>query len=248
MRKQATGYRLQAAGLLLLMLLAAPAVAGLPAAQAHPAGEAKSPQAGKEKEAPGKEAAGKETGRETAGKEAAGKEAHEGKAEKEENPREMIWKIVNFLLFFGGLGYFLRKPAGDFFAGRTRSIQQGMAEAREAREKAEKRLGEIEQRLGRLGDEISALRAEAAREGAAQDERMRKAAQEEAAKILAAAESEIDTLARAARLDLKSYTAQLAVQLAEERIRGEMNPEAQGRLLRSYVADLNSPGKSGGGN
>ncbi len=147
-------------------------------------------------------------------------------------------QVLNFVVLFGVLGYLLRKPAREFFAGRTRAIQQSVAEARAAREQAEKRLAEVEERLKRLGEEIGALEDEARREAAAERDRLRAAAQVEAGKILAAAESEITNLTRVARRELKSYAARLAVELAEERLRREMNPDTQDRLLRAYAEDL----------
>ena len=173
----------------------------------------------------------------------------------EEHQAEEPWwslpaKFFNFIVLFGLLGYLLRKPAAEFFAARTRAIQQGMVEARQAREEADRRLAEIEQRLARLGEEIEALRAEAGREAEVQRESLRAAAGAEAQKILAAAEADIVTLARAARLELKAFTAQLAVELAEERIRSQMNADVQGRLLRAYSEDLAriSSGDHEGGN
>ncbi len=52
-------------------------------------------------------------------------------------------------------------------------------------------------------------------------------------------------MARAVQLELKVYTAQLAVELAKERIKKEMTPETQDRLLRHFVADLGHGGKGG---
>ena len=174
------------------------------------------------------------------------KEAIE-KQEKQES-KDLIYKLVNFAILFGLLGYFLRKPAADFFASRTAAIQKGMADAKIAREAADKRLAEIEARLARLGDDIGGLRADAAKEDAVQAERMRLATDAEGAKILAAAESEIDTMTRAARLDLKAYAAKLAVDLAEERIKGQMNAGAQEHLLQAYVKDLIGKDLGGGKN
>ncbi len=168
-------------------------------------------------------------------------EEKEKAAEKPEESNEIVWKIANFVILFGLIGYFIRKPASDFFTARTAAIQKDMAEAREARQKAEQKLAEMEQKLARLGEEIAALRAQAAREDSVQQERLRQEAEAEAAKILAGAEAEISTMARSARLDLKAFAAKLAVDLAEERIRGRMNPEVQGRLLGSYVRDLSKP-------
>lgn len=159
--------------------------------------------------------------------------------------KELIWKIVNFVAFFGLLFYFLRKPAGEFFANRTAAIQREMVEAKAAREKAERRLAEIEQKLARLSEEIAEFRAAAGREDVITAERMRQETEAEAAKILANAEAEIDTMARTARLELKTYTAQLAVELAKERIQKEMDAQSQERLVNRYVADLGPSGKGG---
>ena len=94
---------------------------------------------------------------------------------------------------------------------------------------------------------LATARAEAAKEDEVQASVMRKATETEGAKILASAESEIDTLTRAARLDLKAYAAKLAVDLAEERIKSRMTPEAQGKLVQSYVQDLGELSASSGG-
>ena len=182
-------------------------------------------------------------GKEQAGKEhAAGQEDHE-KAE-EQVQKDLIYKSINFVILFGLIIYFLAKPARDFFTSRTAAIQKGMADAKVAREEAGKRVAEIEQKLASLGADIAALRAEAAREDGVQAGIMRKATETEGAKILAAAEVEIDTMARSARLDLKAYAAKLAVDLAEKRIQGRMNPETQSKLLQSYVNDLSEGGKN----
>jgi F-type H+-transporting ATPase subunit b len=178
-------------------------------------------------------------------KEEAKGEGKEGeKKVEDESPRQLIWKIVNFVAFFGLAFYFLRKPAAEFFSNRTASIKREMEEAKAAREQAEKRLAEIEAQLARLGQDIAGLKAEAAREDATTAERIRKDTETDAAKILANAEAEISTLARTARLDLKVYTSELAVELAKQRIQKEMTPETQQRLLQHYVGDL-SDGKGG---
>ena len=159
------------------------------------------------------------------------------KIEKQET-KDLIYKSINFVILFGLIIYFLAKPASDFFTARTASIRKGMEDAAIAREAAEKRLAEIEQKLSHLNEEIAGLRAEAAKEDAVQTERMRQATEAEGAKILAAAESEIDVKTRTARLELKAYAAKLAVDLAEERLKNRMTPEVQGRLLQSFVDDM----------
>lgn len=163
------------------------------------------------------------------------------KQEKAES-KDLIYKWINFAILAGLMIYFLRKPASDFFAARTAAIQKDMAEAKVAREDAERRLAAIEAKLSHLMDDIAGLRNEAAREDAAGAERLREASEAEGAKIKAQAESEIDTLTRASRLELKAYAAKLAVDLAEERIKARMNSGEQEHLLQAYVTDLSKGG------
>jgi F-type H+-transporting ATPase subunit b len=168
----------------------------------------------------------------------------EKEAIEKRETKDLIYKSINFVILFGLIVYFLAKPAKEFFESRTASIRKGMSDAAAAREAAEKRLAEIEQKLAHLNEEIAGLRAEAAQEDAVQAEIMRKATEAEGAKILAAAEAEIDVKTRTARLELKAFAAKLAVDLAEERIKNRMTPEAQGRLMQSFVNDLAEGGKN----
>jgi F-type H+-transporting ATPase subunit b len=197
---------------------------------------AKASESGKAVES-GKAAELKSGAKEAEGKEPEPTPEEKEKAEKQERS-DLIFKSINFVILFGLIIYFLAKPARDFFSARTAAIGKGMADAKAAREDAEKRLAEVEQKLANLNNEIARLRTEAAKEDAVQAERMRQATEAEGAKILAAAEAEIDVKTRTARLELKAYAAKLAVDLAEERIKGRMTPDVQGRLLQSYVNDL----------
>jgi F0F1-type ATP synthase membrane subunit b/b' len=50
---------------------------------------------------------------------------------------------------------------------------------------------------------------------------------------------EIALMTRAAKDGLRKYAAELAIGLAEERIRFRMNPETQDRLADQFLHDLN---------
>src|SRR5262245_58586930 len=89
----------------------------------------------------------------------------------EESPLTAVWKWGNFLILFGGLGWYLRVPLREFLETRSRSIDEGLASGRLARESALKQMGEIENRMARLDDEVRALRAQTVKE--AEEERAR---------------------------------------------------------------------------
>jgi F-type H+-transporting ATPase subunit b len=151
------------------------------------------------------------------------------------------WKWVNFLILAGGLGYLIKKNAGPFFEARGKKIQQDMLDAREMRADAEKRAAEVDRRLAHLEAEIAALRADSQAEARAETERSMQHTASEIAKIQAQAEREIVSAGKAARMDLKRYSADLAVELAERKIRARMTGEAQDNLVRGFVHDLKHP-------
>ena len=176
-----------------------------------------------------------------------GKGAHGGGAVHEGTHKERAghhgpdltpWKIANFALLLVGLGYLVRKKGGPFFAGRTREIREGIEEAARMKAEAEARAAEIDRRLAALGDEIEELRRMAHQEMAAEQERLRAETGQQIAKIQAQAEQEIASAGKAARQQLKEHAAELALKLAEQRIRTRMTAETQDRLLGAFTEGL----------
>ncbi|MBZ5726720.1 MAG: ATP synthase F0 subunit B [Acidobacteriia bacterium] len=149
-----------------------------------------------------------------------------------------LWKWANFLVLAGGLGYVLGKNAGPFFAARSLSIRKDIIEADDTRKEAEARAAAVNRRLANLEAEIAALRAESHQEAHTETQRLRQHTSAEMAKIQARAEQEIAAAGKAARLELKRYSAGLAIELAEQKIRARMTPESQDALVRGFVRDL----------
>jgi F-type H+-transporting ATPase subunit b len=151
------------------------------------------------------------------------------------------WKWANFVVLAGGLGYLIGKNAGPFFATRSQQIRKDMVEAGVERQEADARVAGVERRLANLESEIAGLRAEAQKEAQAETSRMAQQTTLEMAKIQAQAEQEIASAAKAARTDLKRYSAQLAVGLAEGKIRERMTPAVEDALVEGFVHDLDGP-------
>jgi F-type H+-transporting ATPase subunit b len=166
--------------------------------------------------------------------------ASEPPAEGEHGKLE-LWKWANFVVLAGGLGYLIGKNAGPFFAGRSQQIRKDMHEAQEARRQSEARAAEVDRRLASLEAEIAALRAESQNEVQVESERLTRHTAAEMAKIQSHAEQEIASAGKAARMELKRYTAHLAVSLAEQRLQARITPETQDALVRGFVRDLEPP-------
>lgn len=166
-------------------------------------------------------------------------QSHEEKKEPSE-----VWKWANFLLLAGIIGYFVGKNAGPFFNERSRQIRKDMVEAEAMRKDAEARAAEVDRKLSNLGADIAALKQESGQAQAAEMARMREQTAAEIAKVQHQAQVEIEAAGKAARMELRRYSAQLAVDLAEQRIRARITPDAQDALVSGFVRDLQAPGKS----
>jgi F-type H+-transporting ATPase subunit b len=167
--------------------------------------------------------------------------AGHAKPEKEESfaeKHELELKIINFAILAGLIGYFIGKNAGPFFAARSANIRQDLEESMRQSEEARARAAAVEQRISQLEVEIAKLRAEADTETQAESERVTKHTAEEIAKIQAHAQQEIVAAGKAARTELKKHAAELALGLAEEKVRARMSPEAQDSLVKGFVESL----------
>jgi F-type H+-transporting ATPase subunit b len=162
------------------------------------------------------------------------------KEKNSEPPHEMLYKVINFVILVGALGYVLRKPLAEFLSSRSASIQKSLDEGRKALESSQARLKAVEEKLRGLEAEIAAFKVSAAREMEAERQRLQQSSAEEAARILESARAQTDIAVRGAKLDLKNYAAQKAVTLAEELIRARLDDSGRKRLVTQFVANLES--------
>jgi F-type H+-transporting ATPase subunit b len=174
---------------------------------------------------------------------AAAPEQEEQGREAAEERRELYYKIINFTLLAVALGYFLRKPMAEFFAQRSEGIRKALDEGRMALEKSQAQLAAVEEKLKHLEAEIGGFKTAAEKEMLAERRRLADEAAREAEKILEAARVRMDSATRAAKLELQAFTAQQALQLAEQMIRERLDDAARARLVSQFMATLETPEK-----
>jgi F-type H+-transporting ATPase subunit b len=144
--------------------------------------------------------------------------------------------LLNFVLVAAVITWAGRKYLPAMFRDRAAAIQKAMQEAQKASEEARRRLAEIESRLMRLDVEIGMMRDAAEREAAAEEARLQAAAQEDARKIVVSAEQEVAAAVKAARRQLMAYAADLAVGLAQKKIR--VDAATDQALIRNFSGQL----------
>ena len=147
-------------------------------------------------------------------------------------------RVVNFVVLFGGLIYFLRKPVKAFFDQRLRDIAAALSGAEEGRREAEEKYRQSQARLADLAAEVRDLKRQA--EEAAREERQRisLAGSEEAARIRGLTAQEIELQLKAGIKELKSFAIERAVVQADARLRRRLTAEDQARLIDRSIEQL----------
>ena len=156
--------------------------------------------------------------------------------------------ILNFAVLALLIYLVSRSRIPAMFRSRTASIRRAMEEAGKASAEANRRLSEIEARLARLDQEISAMHRQAEQEAVSEEEKLRVAAAEDARRVVEAAEQEIAAAASLAKRELTAYAAELSVAMAEKRIHIDKDTDAA--LLRDFAEQLGNglrtPHRNGG--
>ena len=150
----------------------------------------------------------------------------------------MLGKIINFVILFGALVYFLRKPLLAALGGRTEGIRSSLKDARDFRASSEEKLAGARRDVAALGSEIARIKTLAQQEAAAERKRIRAAAEAEAARIRTLAGQDVEAQLKAGIRQLKAFTAELAAALAEEKIKSRMTDDLQSTLIDRSIERL----------
>jgi F-type H+-transporting ATPase subunit b len=179
-------------------------------------------------------AAAAEHGAAPAGEHGAGEHGSSGPAEV-----SIWWKWANFAILAGGLAYLIGKNAPAYFAQRNEEIRKGLEEGAELQREANARTAAMEARLKNLESEIADMKAKAKADIAAEGERIQAETAAAIAKIQAHADSEIAAAAKNERIQLRTFAADLALKLAEQKLRGQLNPQSDAGLVNGFLKGLN---------
>lgn len=165
--------------------------------------------------------------------------AQEAEAEHHEaSLLDLFWPVVNFVILCGVLYYLLRSPLSSYLAQRGESIRKDLVEAAAIKNAATAQLEDIDRKLQALPDEIDALRARGRAEIASEEQRIAQQALAERDRLLEQARRDIDLQVRLAKRSLTEHAADLAVQLATDRIAAGITHADQARLVDRYLEQV----------
>jgi F-type H+-transporting ATPase subunit b len=150
----------------------------------------------------------------------------------------LIWPVANFIIFLGVIYYFGNKPFKEYLANRHSTIRKDLDEARRMSAEAAAQLKTVDEKLKSLPHEIDALRNRGTEEIKAEEQRIAAQAAADRDRLLEQTRREIDLQVRLAKKAILEHAADLSVQLATERIKKEVTPADQDRLVDRYLQQV----------
>ena len=177
-----------------------------------------------------------------AASQAAGEQAQPAGEHHDESISGMIlgmgWPVANFIIFIGVLYYFLNQPIREYLTTRDSTIRKDLVEAAELRAAAAAQLENIEQKLKALPGELANLRTRGAEDIKAEEQRIAAQAAADRERLLEQTRREIELQVRLAKKEILEHAANLSVQLATERIKKEVTPADQERMVDRYLSQV----------
>lgn len=152
--------------------------------------------------------------------------------------------FINLLLFLGVAFYMGRRPIKDALGDRALAVKKDITESARSRDEARQRTQELGQRLDNIEAELLVLREKTEAEAAKEEAALIARANAEAERIQEAAQRSIRDEVTRARYALKRDAVDLAVQLAEETLKGRMTADNQQRLARDFLDTIKSDGEN----
>lgn len=144
-----------------------------------------------------------------------------------------FWRFLNLAIFIGIMYYLLKKPLTEAFKTKRELIRAELIKAEEEKKAALEELTKAEAQLAGIEAEIKGLIEKAKLDAATEKARILEQAEDEANRLRTQAESEIIRSGKLAQLELRRFSAEESVRLAEEKIKAVMNNETDAKLVKS---------------
>jgi len=148
---------------------------------------------------------------------------------------DFLFRIINALILFGGIGYAISKPLKNYLKERSENIRNAIYEAKKAKEDAEKKARYYDERLSNLESEIKALMEEYKKSAEEERERIIKEYNEQIQKLKERMAKSIEQEKAKLREELMIEVANMSVQIAEDIIRKNFTPQDQKKLVQEYI-------------
>jgi F-type H+-transporting ATPase subunit b len=151
---------------------------------------------------------------------------------------ELIFPLVNLLLFLFIVYRFGLPLVRDYFKNRRAGIAAAVNEGEEAKRRGEALLADYRKRLAHLGDELRAIRESLAADGEREKAKLLEDALEIAKRIKADADFLGEQEVRLARQELRKEIVDTAELAAEKIVRENLTVADQKRIVGDFLSEV----------
>ena len=152
-----------------------------------------------------------------------------------------IYEIINFVALVLLIGIPIARVTPKIFRKRSQTLGHNLKTAREATEDAQSRLKAVEAQLAGLDNEIKKLQVQVEQENAEDEKRIKASIGDESARIVQAAEQELNVAAEHARRSLRLFAAELVIEQAAKEI--QLSAETDRALIEEFISSVSADGK-----
>lgn len=145
------------------------------------------------------------------------------------------WKFINLAIFVALMLYFVKKPLTEAFRAKRDAIRADLIKAEEEKKAALSRFTTAEAKLASLDNERQLILNKAKAEADAEAKRIADAAAFEVSKLQDQTSGEITRLTQLANLELKRFSAEESIRLAEQKLRSKIDANADSNLVKSGI-------------
>ena len=149
-----------------------------------------------------------------------------------------LWKFLNLAIFLAFAIYIMRRRISEALGARREAIKQELVEAQGQKARAVAKMAEADSLLSRVDSDVRSVEEHSRQEVESERQRVTAAAAREIEKLKQQAEREMDTAAKVARKSLRQFLAQKSIDVARQRVRGEISPEADRQLIEDSIGEL----------
>ncbi len=154
------------------------------------------------------------------------------------NPWDILWTVINLLVFFLLLRRFLFKPVTKIIDEREAKIRSDIENAEKKLAEAETTKAEYDGRLAAADEEAGKIIATAKKRAEKQGEEIVAGAEEEAAELLAGARKTIERERGEAVEAAREEIAELAVMAASQVLARNIDEKSNKEFARQILAEV----------
>lgn len=148
------------------------------------------------------------------------------------------WRFFNLAIFIAIMVYLVKKPLSNAFKTKRESIRAELIKAEEEKQSALAQLTATEAKLAALDAEAQRIRQRAEAEAEAEKSRIGEQTEFEIGKMREQAANEIERKSKLTRRELRRFSAEESIRLAEEKIKAGINADKDAKLVRASIQSI----------